>query len=276
MADDRLVPAGSLPTFRDIARRAADFDHVDDRPACEVCRGVSTIDEIALGLAPMLTCPDHQAAIFTATAERQLRAVIPDEFQAAREIPDALRAWTGTDDVGVFLHGPVGRGKTYTAAALLKRGWVAFYRTHGRAPTVRWLDAVEFMEAMRAGYANGKSASHLDRAKGVDLLVVDDLGAERATEWTRERWYELVNHRRTRRRSTIWTSNWDLDHIADRFTPKGDESLTEGERIVSRIYGSSIVVHMKSGGDRRRTETGRRVPRAGTRPNPEPARSGET
>jgi DNA replication protein DnaC len=74
--------------------------------------------------------------------------------------------------------------------------------------------------------------------KGCKLLIIDDIGAERVTEWVRERMVSIINTRSSNGLCTIYTSN---------LSPK---ELTEelGDRIASRVLGSSQVVEI-SGGD---------------------------
>lgn len=72
------------------------------------------------------------------------------------------------------------------------------------------------------------------------LLVLDDIGAEKPTDWVRERLYQLINYRYSNRLSTIYTSNCDRETIYSRL----------GERIGSRVF-SSLVVEML-GPDQRR------------------------
>lgn len=76
------------------------------------------------------------------------------------------------------------------------------------------------------------------------LLVLDDLGAEKPSEWVRERLYQLINYRYSNRLSTIYTSNCDRETIYSKL----------GDRIGSRVF-SSLVVEM-AGTDQRRFGNG--------------------
>lgn len=79
--------------------------------------------------------------------------------------------------------------------------------------------------------------------KGCKLLIIDDIGSEKFTEWVRERLVSIINTRVSNGLSTIYTSN---------LSP---EELKEGleERIASRILGYSGVIEIK-GSDRRAAE----------------------
>jgi DNA replication protein DnaC len=64
-----------------------------------------------------------------------------------------------------------------------------------------------------------------ERLANVDLLHIDDLGAEKQTEWVLEQLYALVNERYERQRSLIVTSNFEDDELEKQL----------GTRIVSRL-----------------------------------------
>ena len=80
------------------------------------------------------------------------------------------------------------------------------------------------------------------RYAGADVLVIDDLGAERVTDWTKQVFYALLNrryagHDRTVSNGvglTLITTNLSLPAIAENF----------GDRVASRIVGMCRVVPM--------------------------------
>jgi len=67
----------------------------------------------------------------------------------------------------------------------------------------------------------------LDRIAAVDLLHIDDLGAEHRTEWVLEQLYTIINTRYEDERATVITSNLEPEQLAEQL----------GERIVSRLEG---------------------------------------
>ena len=72
------------------------------------------------------------------------------------------------------------------------------------------------------------------------LLIIDDIGAERVTDWVRERMVSIINTRVSNNLTTIYTSNLSPEELRGEL----------GDRIASRILGSSQVVEITSG-DRR-------------------------
>lgn len=99
-----------------------------------------------------------------------------------------------------------------------------------------------FLEDLRASYDNPdpEFAEVLSMLKNCKLLIIDDIGSERVTEWVRERLVSMINTRVASGLSTIYTSNLSPKELADAL----------GDRISSRVLGSSKVVEI-SGADRR-------------------------
>lgn len=127
----------------------------------------------------------------------------------------------------VFLWGPVGSGKT-SLGTCLYRAWMAEQRLAGM-----WFTVPGLLDAIRAGFdreTRSYQASDLVSAVcSVPMLFLDDLGAERVTDWVAGELYKVVNNREER--PTIFTSNLDLAGLCDRL------GGIDGERIVSRIQG---------------------------------------
>ena len=79
-----------------------------------------------------------------------------------------------------------------------------------------------------------------------DLLLLDDLGAERANEWVRERIFVIVNHRYREELPTTFTSN----------TGPKDLAAQLGERTASRIIAMCDWISLE-GEDYREAEVRR-------------------
>jgi DNA replication protein DnaC len=224
----------------------------DDRPIGELL--AEQVAELATRAprpeppaAPRPVPPDVQ----NARRDLSWSHVIPSRFLWARcEHFDGVTAGspTGPIDVGVALRawgeapggrnlvltGATGTGKTHAAIAAARAAFDA-------GAHVRFTPVVELLDALRPGSTGGDGV--LDELFGIDVLVLDDLGAERPTDWTLERLYALVNRRWMEERPTIATSNLDV--------PK-PLAAAVGERTYSRLVGSSAVVLQLGGDDRRR------------------------
>jgi len=102
---------------------------------------------------------------------------------------------------GLMLHGPPGSGKTHLAVSVVR---AVIYST---APCrCIFLNVPEWLDAIREAW-NENDGPEAPSPRGYPLVVIDDLGAENSTSWTRERLYGLINERETSRGLTIITSN---------------------------------------------------------------------
>lgn len=122
---------------------------------------------------------------------------------------------------GLFLYGHSGVGKTHLACAILNQlkedHWTAF----AHVPTL--------LDQLR------RQAVTLDPLIRVQLLVLDDLGSERTTDWALEQLLVILDGRMNHNRSTILTANYDSEQLAqlDRIV---------GMRLASRITGQHLPV----------------------------------
>jgi len=106
---------------------------------------------------------------------------------------------------GLLLEGQPGVGKTHLAVAVLKQ---AIEKTGARG---LFYDTRELMRVIRSTYDPSTHTTELDVLRPVmyaDLLVLDDLGAEKTSEWVDETMNLIVNTRYSERRLTIFTSNY--------------------------------------------------------------------
>jgi DNA replication protein DnaC len=104
---------------------------------------------------------------------------------------------------GLWFDGPVGTGKTSLAILVAKAARDAG-RTYAVYPVPRLLAEI------KRTFDRDSSDSYLGffrRLCTVDVLVLDDLGAERQTEWVLEQLFSIVNERWQDRRSIVVTTN---------------------------------------------------------------------
>ena len=104
-----------------------------------------------------------------------------------------------------------------------------------------YLNVSLFVEAMRNQYSEYSNdiARLREEAMNCKLLILDDIGAERPSEYVCERLYDLINHRYTNMLATIYTSNLTPFELGDRL----------GSRIESRVRSAEQIKLV--GADRR-------------------------
>ena len=170
---------------------------------------------------------------------------IPRRFHTARlaDITDvgthtALSGWVTTRPTNstLLIAGPVGTGKTHAAVAVCRELAFATDGTYGLS--YRFCPTVQLLDKLRPG---GEEDAW-DQMTTVDLLVVDDLGTEKESEWVQERLFGLINHRYNHELATVLTTN-----LMPEALQKGI-----GERSYSRIVGDGATVVRIAGEDRRR------------------------
>src|SRR5262245_20889240 len=107
-------------------------------------------------------------------------------------------------DRGLLLFGPHGVGKTHLAVGILK----ACVRSKGAR--AYFFETRELLRLVRDTYNRSVEETEMEVLKPLleaDLLVLDDLGAERTSEWVQETLGLVVNTRYNARRPTVFTSN---------------------------------------------------------------------
>lgn len=97
---------------------------------------------------------------------------------------------------------------------------------------VKFCTTTRLIEEIKATFGNKdiSSSDYLDAVKSVNVLILDDIGTEKLSDWVNEIFYSIINDRMLNKRITIYTSNCTIDE------------LKHDGRIKSRIEGTVYPV----------------------------------
>lgn len=186
--------------------------------------------------------------------ERSVRRIgeLPLRYQNATASSPEVVEWVRTlvndavrrcrNDVAVVRSGPsllllgsTGTGKTYQAYGAIRAVAASGVQCHWQYST-----AADLYAAVRPR-ARTDSEDEFHRFASCALLVLDDLGAAKGSEWTEEINYRLINHRYERMLPTLITSNVPVHDLGDAL----------GDRVASRLAEMTTRAVL-TGPDRRR------------------------
>jgi len=169
---------------------------------------------------------------------RSLSAVIPKRYRHASfdrppvtdidaAIVSATRRFVNSIEEkldqgrGLSFMGPVGTGKT-TLAMIVSRAALDAGRT------VAIYSLPDLLRKIRHTFDTGDHDDLFDRLTSVDLLHIDDIGAEQTTPWVLEELYSIVNARYEDQRSIVITTNIDdPEKLSEQITPRTVSRLVE-------------------------------------------------
>lgn len=179
-------------------------------------------------------------------AERKILNKISAVLLEQSDIPLKYRQIKTDKDVsglinkkGVFICGSSGTGKTVMACSIalehIKQGKITIFKSIPKF-------IMELQDSYKSDRSDGEESAYekLKKLSEMDVIVLDDLGAEKMTDFVRQALYFIINEREQWDRTTIITSNYELGIIG-----KNTDS-----RISSRIAGMCEIIHLK-GKDRR-------------------------
>jgi DNA replication protein DnaC len=144
-----------------------------------------------------------------------------------RKLDEHLRAGEG-----LWLYGDVGTGKTSLAMLVSQHALDAGH-------SVAIYSLPRLLAEIRDTFEDDAQNSYvelLDRLATIDLLHIDDVGAERTSPWVLEQLYAIVNARYEEERAVIITTNLDSGQLAEQITPRTVSRLEEMCEILP-LYG---------------------------------------
>lgn len=166
-----------------------------------------------------------------------------------REVSTFAKQFKVADKPGLLLIGESGSGKTHLAVAtmheLLDKGHECLF-----------FDYQNLLDRIRSGYDPASGAANREAYRAVldvEVLVLDDLGAHRVTDWVEDTVTAIITHRCNQKKPLIATTNLPDEERLQKFTKPGGEQITIrgrtlaemiGTRARSRLHEMCRVVHM--------------------------------
>ena len=153
-----------------------------------------------------------------------------------------------TAGTGLLLTGSIGVGKTHLAVGILQALVVE------RGATGLFFDYRDLLKQVQNSYNRQVSATELEILAPVfnaEVLVLDELGASKPTDWVWDTVAHILNTRYNDRRTTIITTNYpNAGPLSAENSPRGtmrEETLGDriGERMRSRLQEMCVVVEMQ-------------------------------
>ena len=135
---------------------------------------------------------------------------------------------------GLYLYGNFGSGKTYLIAAMFNE----LAKKHEvKSAIVFWPEFLRELKLLLNGAQKSEFNDKFNKIKKAPLLLIDDLGAETSTDWSRDEILcPILQYRMEEKLPTFITSNFKLEDLENHLsvTSRGDEIVKAG-RIISRI-----------------------------------------
>lgn len=150
---------------------------------------------------------------------------------------------------GLFLHGSFGSGKTYLISAL-------FNELSKKKYNAILIYFPEMLSKLKGSFDNKEDGSFNDLMndlKTSDLLLIDDIGAETVTNWSRDEILgTILQYRMENNLSTFFTSNLNINELENHLTiSKNSVDKVKARRIIERIKQLTVDIELISANRRK-------------------------
>ena len=196
----------------------------------------------------------HIPGLFAASSLQTFRVATDPSMGDAHQAAVQLVRSYPVEKRGLCLLGPVGVGKTHLVTAIVRE------LTLGKGVGCIFCDNLQLLQDLKLAYEKREgTADLLEPLANVEVLVIDDLGKGRGSEWEITILDDVISRRYNAGATTIVTTNY----IDRKETGPRDGFATEtlqqrvGSRIHSRLHGMCKFIEMQ-GEDFRRARPVRR------------------
>ncbi|HDV8362710.1 TPA: ATP-binding protein [Bacillus cereus] len=146
-------------------------------------------------------------------------------YKVAVKYVKTFKEWNGES---LMLWGEPGNGKTHLAAAIVnelsKKGYIVVFQS-----------VPELLQRIRSTFNNENKENETQIMRALlecDLLILDDIGAEKTTEWVEEKLFNIIDGRYRKELPTLYTSNLEPKELKNQV----------GKRSYDRMVETSLTV----------------------------------
>ena len=143
----------------------------------------------------------------------------------------------------LYISGDIGTGKTFLAGCLARE-------LHRDGVPVRWAKVGDIIRELNDTHKSYKKSEKdvIDKYIQTRVLVLDDLGKERPTEWAISQLYAIIDARCENERATVITSNYSgsndlLERLTPSVPPNAYADDMTGKAIIDRIK-EGVEIHL--------------------------------
>lgn len=236
------------------------LDYVDDEKQCRDCKGIEMCKKNFKGYMRLLTvengqvsrqfiaCPygkkeDEKRRMLshlTYNVPIDLLLTTMNEINSRNDgnMIEVLSRFI--DDLatfpskGIYLYGEMGTGKTYVLAAFCNA-------LASKGIDCAFISMPQLLADLKSQFNTSDENNPLEKLKQVQVLILDDIGAETLSAWGRDDvLYTLLNDRMNRKLPTYFTSFYRLDELESHYImSKAKDEQIKARRIIERVKALS-------------------------------------
>ncbi len=191
-----------------------------------------------------VTFPLHKSLRSANFSDLKLKGESPSYLKAVQK----AIAFSKDDSHGLYIYGDLGVGKSYLAACITNK-----FAKENRS--VAFVSPADLLAHLKSNFGSYENDPTLDRLKTVEVLVIDDLGAEPITGWGRDEvLLPLLNARLENYRKTIFTSNYPPNMLSSAYSldSRGNLDQMRANRFVDRVLAIANPIEISCENRRRK------------------------
>lgn len=237
------------------------YEYKKERDHCDRCPGLPRCSNMMTGYQPVIQVENEQlliryqpCALKRQEEERKRQQSLMKSMYIPKEILEAtfdsidqdhksriaaikqclqfaLNANPGEDGKGLYLCGKFGVGKTYMMGAVINE-------LAARNIPSMIVYVPDFFRELKQSVTDGTVQEKIDYVKKMDVLILDDIGAETISAWIRDDVLGVIlQYRMMEKLPTLYTSNYDYDELEEHlsYSQKGGIERLKAKRILERI-----------------------------------------